>query len=273
MESSFAVAPTQPSFSVGGVVGRTFSTWSRNLVPFALLAAIVNAPSFVFGLWSTYATYGDYPSFQRMMTVAGPLAQRPGGPFAPWSPLSLAVWLGTAVLMFVQMGALTYGAIQHLAGREVSLGALLGAGFRRAWPVFVAGFASGLLTLLGTLLLIVPGIILFCALAAAIPAVVAEAKGPMEAVRRSFALTKGRRFGVFVAFLVMGVVAWTATALAGVLPIALGGGTASLAGAFVAFAVGAVAAPLWTLLPAVAYHDLRVEKEGVDTAALAKVFE
>ena len=61
--------------------------------------------------------------------------------------------------------------------------------------------------------------------------------------------------------------------VAGILPLALGGGTASLVGAFVGFLVTAAVTPLWTLFPAVAYHDLRVEKEGVDTAELARVFE
>ncbi len=270
MESSFAVAPAQPSFSVGGVIGRTFSTWSRNLVPFAVLAAIVNTPTFALGLWNQYAVYGGYPSFQQMVTRAG---QRGANPFAAWGPQFLVIWLATIVLLFVQIGAFTYGAIQHLAGRKVSVGALFGAGFRRVWPVFLAGFVSGILILLGTILLVIPGIIVWCAVAAAIPAVVAEAKGPIEAVRRSFALTKGRRFAIFVAFLVMGIVAWTLSAIAGILPLALGGGTASLVGGLVAFVVGAIAAPLWTLLPAVVYHDLRVEKEGVDTAELAKVFE
>ena len=132
---------------------------------------------------------------------------------------------------------------------------------------------SAVLVFFGTLLLVVPGVILFCAVAAAIPAVMAEGKGPVEAVRRSFALTKGRRFSIFVVSLVMGIVAWIAGAIAGFLPFAVGGGTASLVAALFVFALEAVVTPLWTLLPAVVYHDLRIEKEGVDTAELAKVFE
>jgi len=273
METAFAVAPAQPSFTVGGVIGRTFSAWSKNLVPFAALAAIVNAPMFLVGLWSQYATYGGYPSLGQVFAMAQS-GQRAAGPFDAWGPASLVLWLATGVLVFVQIGALTYGAIQHLAGRKVTVGALFGAGFRRAWPVFAAGFVSGILIVFGTILLVVPGIILFCAVAAAIPAAVAEGKGPVEAVRRSFALTKGRRFAIFVAFLVMTIVAWIAGAFAAFLPFAVGGGTASLVAALFGFVIQAtIVTPLWTLLPAVTYHDLRVEKEGVDTAALAKVFE
>lgn len=266
-----APALAAPAFSVGGVIGKTFSTWTKNLVPFTLLAAIVTLPTAVFTTWNQYATYGGYPSFRQMMEKAA--EQQAAGPFAQWTPLVVTGWLVMMVLTFVQIGAFTYGAIQHLAGRKVSLGALLGAGFQRVWPVFVAGLVAGILVGAASLLLIVPGVIVFCAISVAIPAVVAEAKGPIEAIRRSFALTKGRRFSVWLAFVVIGLVWWTVAMIIGLLPMALGGGTASLVGAVVSFVLGAVVAPLMTLLPAVVYHDLRVAKEGVDTSELARVFE
>jgi hypothetical protein len=277
MQPSFAAVPpvasAPPPFSVGGVIGRTFSTWSRNLVTFVLLSMITTAPNFVFSLWTQYMRFGGYPSFEQMTTVGGPMGIRPGAPPGAYWSVIIAVVIVTFVLMLVQMSALTYGAIQHLAGRRVSMGALVGAGFRRSWPVFATGFVAGLLVLLGFILLVVPGIIVACAVVAAVPAVVAERIGPGEAVKRSFALTKGRRFGIFVAYLVMFLVAWTASMFAGFLPLALGGGTASLVGAFIGFLLTAATTPLWTLFPAVAYHDLRVEKEGVDTTELARVFE
>ncbi len=51
------------------------------------------------------------------------------------------------------------------------------------------------------------------------------------------------------------------------------GPLAGLAVVEVTMVLMVVTTPLWTLLPAVVYHDLRIEKEGVDTAELAKVFE
>ncbi len=267
-----AVPATAPAFSVGGVIGKTFSTWSKNLVPFAVFAGIVNAPLFAIGLWNNYAVYGGYPSFQQVLEAAqsGRAAQ---GPLAPWTLPWAAIQLLVVFLMLVQMGAFTFGAIQHLAGRTFSFGTLLGAGVRRAWPVFLAGFVSAVLIGFASLLLVVPGIIVACAACAAVPAVVAEGKGPVEAVKRSFALTKGRRLAIFAAFLVMGLVTWTASAVVGLLPFVLGGGIASLAAGLFAFVAGAVVTPLTTIVPGVVYHDLRVSKEGVATAELAKVFE
>jgi hypothetical protein len=267
------MAATAP-VTVGGLIGRTFSTWSRNLVPFALLSLLTQAANFAFSLWTQYATFGGYPSFQeRMSTVGGPAALRAGGlPGGYWVVFAVVLFV-TIVLTMVQMGALTFGAVQHLAGKPVGFGALLGAGFRRIWPVFIAGLMAGLLVFVGVVLLVVPGIVWACAAVASVPAVMAEGLGGEAAVRRSFALTKGRRFKIFVAYLVMLVAAWAGSAVAALLPLALGGGTASLVGAFVGFLITATVTPLWTLFPAVAYHDLRVEKEGVDTAELARVFE
>lgn len=262
-----------PAFTVGGLVGRTFSTWSRNLVPFAVFGAIVSAPMAVIGLWNNYAVYGvASPSFGQILqaTRSGAITR---GPLAPWTLSWAVLELAMMLLVFAQMGAFTWGAIQHLAGRRFSIGELLGAGFRRAGPVFLAGLASGLLTLLATLLLVVPGVIVAIASTAAIPAAVAEGKGAMDAVKRSFALTKGKRLALFAALLVVGLAAWAGSAIVALLPIALGGGPLALAGWAVSYAGSAVVMPLMSLLPAVAYHDLRVAKEGVGTAELVKVFE
>ncbi|HUL60635.1 MAG TPA: hypothetical protein VLU43_15250 [Anaeromyxobacteraceae bacterium] len=261
------------AFSVGGVIGKTFSTWAKNLLPFTVLSLLVQLPMYATSLWNQYAIYGGYPSFQQMAERAREQAAAGAGPFAQFTPLVVTGWLVMWVLMLVQMGALTYGAIQHLAGRKVSVGPLIGAGFRRVWTVFVTGLVSGLVVMLGMTLFIVPGIILACGLAVAIPVVMAEGKGAFAAIGRSFALTKGKRFAIFLAFFVMLLVVWTTSALSGLLPLALGGGTASLVGGVVALLVAALFAPLGTLLPAVVYHDLRVAKEGVATADLVKVFE
>ncbi len=255
--------------SVGSVIGRTFSTWSANLVPFSIFVSIVHLPTFALSVWQQYQRYGGYPTFEQILQRA-----RVGGAAAGDSAaLTSAIWVLLAVCTFVEIAALTSGAIQHLAGKRSSVGALLRAGIVRAWPVFLVGILVAIICFLGTLLLVIPGMIAFCALSVAIPAVVAEAKGPIAALRRSLALTRGRRFTIWLAFLVMGLIAWTASALGGLLPLFAGGGTASLVGAGMSWLVGAVVGPLWTLLPPVLYHDLRVAREGVDTAELARVFE
>lgn len=251
-------------FTVGGVISRTFSVWWKNVVKLSLLTLLAWVPAMAAGAYAA------------VLAGAGVRESGTPGATAPaMVPIVVAGVAVTVLLVLVQLGAVTYGAVQHLAGNPVRFGAMLGAGFGRAWPLLLVGVLSGLIVLGGTLLLVIPGIIFAFALSVAIPAVVAERIGPVEAVRRSFALTKGSRLLIFAAGLVVGVVNGAANGLSDALLPLLGSGGGALfaALAVLGVAVKIVFATLPTVLPAVVYHDLRVAKEGADTSALAKVFE
>jgi hypothetical protein len=246
-------------FSVGAVISRTFSVWWSNLFRFGLLGLLVYVPA---------------------IGAVGAMAMvvRPGGSGVP-AALPLVVSAAILVSIFftvVEMGAITYGAVDAIAGGKPGIGAMLRVGFRRAWPLFLAGVVLSLLVALGMLLLVVPGIILGCAAAVTIPACVAEGKGPIESLRRSFALTRGHRLELFGAFLVMMFATWLMAMLAQLLMVLF---TASLGprlgmiGTVPVLFVNSITYTLLTVLPAVGYHDLRVAKEGVVTADLLKVFE
>lgn len=253
-----------PTFSVGGLVGRSFRIWWQNLGVFAALGALFYLPTmaaaFALGLGRMYTHPFD-----------------PDPTFMPTHAAGFFAWyVVMGALVTVHMAALTYGAIQSLGEREVRLGELLAVGLRRALPVLGAGLLAYLLFALGLVLLIVPGLILLCALAVIVPTVVIERTGPIASIKRSFQLTKGRRLAIFAAFFVL-FLSFTGISLVGnlVVPIVgakLGGAAVALA-MVVTFAVNAVFGSIPTIAPAVAYHDLRAEKEGVGTADLAKVFE
>ena len=181
--------------------------------------------------------------------------------------------LVSAFANLVVTGALTFGVLQTLNGAPVPLGTLLKKGFAKVGSVLLVSFGYGLIVFLGILLLVVPGVIAMCALYVAIPAVVVEDVGPGEALGRSRALTKGSRWGILAVALVVGVVTLVAAGVAGVAAVR---GTSALPHpipALVSSALMVFATPLGACAAAVAYHDLRVAKEGVDTAALVKVFE
>jgi hypothetical protein len=148
---------------------------------------------------------------------------------------------------------------------------MLRAGLRRAWPLLVVGLAAGLAIWAGMLLLVVPGVILALGLTVVIPVVVAEDVGVSAAFKRSFALTKGSRGTIFGALLLLVLAMWGAS-LVGNLAAALNSALGAV-GLLLSVVVQIAMTPLTTVLCAVAYHDLRVAKEGVDTSELAKVFE
>lgn len=243
---------TTAELTVGGLVRKTFAVWWRNALRFAALSLIVWAfiAAVLMALW---------------LAVSGGHLR----PSSTWPVLALpAMTLVIGLLLVVQMGALTHGALQHLADRPVRFGAMLGAGLRRALPVVATGFLAYWTVAVGLVLLVVPGIFVATALSVAVPAVVVERIGPMQALRRSWELTRDHRLTVFLAALVLAVVVFGANA----------GGQAATAllgpaGLLLALPLQVLVLSLPVLLPAVAYHDLRVQKEGIDTSELAKVFE
>jgi hypothetical protein len=247
--------------SVGRLVSRSLSVWWSHLFKFGALTLLVIVPVLAAAAAVAYMSFvaARSGSASASLTFRGPRLVMLAG-----FPVMLAV-------MVVQMGALTYGAVQHLAGRPVRFGPMIAAGLRRAIPLVGVGIVAGAMVMGGFLLLVVPGIIVGCAVGVAVPAVVAEKIGPVAAIRRSWGLTRGHRFTFFAASFVLGLVA-TGANMAMQLGVALFGRLAP-AVALVGGVLYLLLAALPMLLPAVAYHELRVAKEGVATEELVKVFE
>lgn len=261
-----AAAPPPPAatrFSAGTVIAKTLSAWWRHVLAFTALSFVVYAPiSVAFGVF-----FGAAMASRFQERDIGSLGAALGG-----------VWLVTVILAVIQAGAVTYGTVRHLSGERASVAAMLRVGVRRGLPVVGVGLLAWLGTVLGLFLLVVPGVILGVATCVAIPAAVVERPGVVGAIRRSFALTRGRRWPLFAAGLAILAIVWVLAAVvqvgATVLSTALLPPPKAAVGILVASQLGNV---LFSALPlvgiAVAYHELRVEKEGVDTAALARVFE
>jgi hypothetical protein len=242
-----SVPKVAPPFSSGGVIGRAFSVWFRNLPAFAAVTLAVHLPVLV-------------------LAALAPVNPAPAWAFAD------RVVSGLAGL--VVTGALTYGVLQSLDGRRVGFADLFRTGFRKMGWVFLVSFAVGLWVMLGTLLLVVPGIVWYCGLYTAVPAVVVEEDlGVSGALSRSRELTKGNRYEIFAVALVTVVATIGGAVIAGVVVGFVGSFLPQPVAAVLLAAVIAVVSSIAACASAVAYHDLRVAKEGVSTAELAKVFE
>lgn len=242
-----AAAPLAPGFSAGAVIGRSFSVWLANFVPFSIVTLVVYVP---------------------VLALAAFMPDE-GGP--AWN---IADRLLSGLAGLVVTGALTYGVLESLRGGRASAGALFGTGFRQMGTVFVVSFRVGLWMILGTLLLVVPALVWYCALFVAVPAAVVETKlpGSADALRRSRELTKGSRWGILAVVLVVAVVTIASVGVAGLLAAFVPALPQPVSVVF-ATAIVALASTLGACASAVAYHDLRLAKEGVSTADLVKVFE
>jgi uncharacterized membrane protein len=238
------------NFSIGDVVNRTLGSTQRNFgVFFALSAILVGAPAFVLGL-----AQGDPTAASGALAIA--------------SGVALLVNLVTA---YILQGAITRGAIVDFNGGRANFGDCLRTGVRHAAPLFAIAILISIGTMLGVVLLVVPGIILAIMWAVAVPAHVVENVGITRSLGRSRELTKGARWKLFWLFLVFAVVAVLVTMVATV-PMSF------LAGSPLIFALfNVVVTMLISVIGAVGasaiYYELRSKKEGVGAEQLAKVFD
>jgi hypothetical protein len=163
-----------------------------------------------------------------------------------------------------------YGAFQQMRGRPFDVGVSLQKGLGRFFPVLGAAVCAGVGIGLGTLLFVLPGIILATMWYVAIPACVLEGMGPFAALSRSASLTRGSRWKVFGLSLVIALtIAVPAAILQGVLGFTLGW-TGLVLGNYIGRVLGGAFA---AITAAVLYHDLRAAKEGIDVDRIAAVFE
>lgn len=180
-------------------------------------------------------------------------------------PSAMFMWVTLGVGLVIAHAAIAYGATARLNGRPCSVMDMLSATVMRL-PVVVSSFLlCGLATLLGTVALIVPGVLVMVAVFPLGGATVVEARGPIDAIRRSAQLTKGYRGVVFLSICAVSLLAiTTCCSLAGCLGtirVASGEGQPFGGWALLLFAVNfgytiAVAVAVSAVAGAT-YHELR----------------
>lgn len=239
----------QGQFGVGVVLSQAMSVFGANLVPFCLLAFILMAPSFLYMMFFF------------------------GSDTDPLAGFSFGNMLATIIQMVMSQliaAAITHGSFQYLRGRKVGLGEALSRGLALILPMLGVAILSGLAIGIGTILLVVPGIIVAVMLWVAIPAAVVERPGVIASLQRSAELTKGYRWPVF-GILVIIVVVVLAVML--VLQFILLRSAAPGLFVFVSWIVESVFSAFSATAAAVGYYFLRVAKEGVDIDQIARVFD
>jgi hypothetical protein len=227
------------TWGVGSVIGTAVSTLFGHFVPFVGTALVASLPSLVFAI------------------------------AVPESKLQSIVNL---VINEIVAVTLVYGAVQALRGRQVPMAECLSQGLNRLGAVLGVAILSGLGIAFGMVLLIVPGLILATMWAVAIPIAVVEKMGVTASLSRSSALTRERRWRVFGAIFVSGLLALVVGAAFGGLFYALTGGGVTLI-MLVSWAVGAIFQAFNACVVATLYFFLRRDKEGVDIHQIAAVFD
>jgi len=169
---------------------------------------------------------------------------------------SVAPILATAVSLVG--GALYTGFVVKLVEdirdgrRDFSIGELFSSAYASVGPLIVNGCLLALGVVIGLFLLIVPGLYLLTMWAVCSPAVVAEGRGPVEALGRSRDLVEGQGWPVFGSLLVAVLIQVVVLVL--FLSIGAGAGDAVLIALQIVAA--AFTAPISALVATVMFFDL-----------------
>ena len=190
----------------------------------------------------------------------------------------LLLQAGSIVLVFQLLGTgflnLTVHRIvaSELAGEHIGAGAASSRALARLFTLIVAGIIGFVLVVAGLFALIIPGLWLAGAFSMVSAVIAVEDVGPVEALRRSFALVRGRWWPTVGFLLLVGLFGSLAAQLVQLvaLPIVGSGGVALGSGlGFVVLVVAqgfvvaaiAVMVTLW-------YLDLRSRREPLVTESL-----
>ena len=255
-------------FQVGDVLRASFGVCRRDLATVAALAVVTYLP-----LFALVALY-DLPEVPAMPPPPQDPAQGREyflelfGKMMSFHESMAPYWLAVGLSSLWNQGALAYVAVRSLRAGAPRVRESLWQSVRAIPCVIVVGVLVGVATVAGTLLFIVPGLILMLVLWVAIPAAVVERRFG-SALRRSHELTRGHKVPLFGLLLLLAVI----DAAGGLVLPSIVADAAPRFGTLAGALVDAVVSSFSAVVIAVCYHDLRVLKEGMGTGAVAKVFE
>jgi hypothetical protein len=190
--------------------------------------------------------------------------------------LALLDRLLSAVGTLLVIGATVRAVSQAYLGGAPRLDDSLHYARERLGAVFGASFMSGLVVLLATLALVIPGIVVGCGYSVAGQVAALEAPpSSSDALRRSWELTKGFKGKALVLWVVslalLLVVVASVSVLGGLVTGAVGDQRGLEAVVTVLLAlVGLFLYPLISCVFTLFYYDLRVRKEGFDLEVLSR---
>jgi hypothetical protein len=264
-------------FRVGDVLSRAWSIFTGNILFFLAVPFLINVVYVIVGAAiGIFVAIGAATTSPALLIVGAVI----GGLFA------------LCLYVFGQ-GVLLIGAFQRLRGEPLRVGVAVQHSMARVMPligltllaalamiglmlvfgavVWVVALALGRFAILSFVIWLGLFVLLFMLMimwSVVVPACLVERLGPVQSLARSADLTKGYRWRItgIMLLLFLAVLAAVLLILA-VTPL----------GTLVADIIRFVWSVAWTGFVNCAiimiYHDLRVAKEGVDTAQLASVFD
>lgn len=245
----------QERIEIGRVLARTFSGPGANFATLAAVAlALVGVPSFAQELVNGDAALNPFAAYSSPARGA----------------LTLVSVVGTALFQAIVIRC----CLASLHGRFERTGEAIGAILPRIVPVVAVSILYWILVMAGAILLLVPGIIALVALYVAPAALVNEEIGAVDAISRSWDLTRGLRWRILWLIILIGLLYGLSAFLIGV-AVGVGGGdvSASVPAVAVQAALLSIVQLFASSTVAALYLELVTVREGGANDQLAAVFE
>ena len=247
--------------TLGEVLDRTFKLYKSNFLLFAgitawpfLVLLVINIGFAGSGLGARPAAGSVPPSGMLPSMIAG----------------GITFGLLYLFLLGAAQAATVFAVSDLYLGRPTGLRDCYKRVGAKAVRVIFILLLTGLIVGVGCLLLIIPGIILLCRTAIAVPASMLEDSKSIRSIERSMELTKGFAGQMFVIFLMVWVMSWLVAAIFQV-PFAflvqaqhtVSFGTLVLQH-LSGFVSQVLVGPIGTIAFSLMYYNLRVRKEAFD---------
>ncbi|HTS11224.1 MAG TPA: hypothetical protein VMH00_03830 [Candidatus Limnocylindrales bacterium] len=250
--------------TLGELLDRTFTLYRNNFLLFAGIIALPLLAYMGVSIGFTVWTSG-------MTTTRGNPALNPayiGGVF-----LGLFVGFAIYMVMIEMAHAATVFAVSDLyLGRTPTVRQSFARLKGRILRLLGVAILCGLIVGAGFIALFIPGIILACRLAVAVPVTMLEDEYPAAAISRSMELTKGFAMQVFLIGLLIWVISFGVSMLFqspfffliamqknGLLPLGM-----QILQHLCTFLAAVLVGPIGTIAFALMYYNLRVRKEAFD---------
>jgi hypothetical protein len=251
---SIASVSTGGDFRVGDVLSRAWNIFTGNILFFLGITSLIYLAIFI--------AVGAFIALFFFAGASGDMG---------WL-IGIGIFL--AVILFLSLNTigeavLLFGAFQRLRGQPLRVGDALQRAFARFFPLVGLGILWSLAIMIGMMLLFVPGVILLCMWAVVVPACIVEGLGPTASLSRSANLTKGYRWKIFGLLVLLTVINAVGSKIVEVI-LGLVGDWLSSVGSLIWFVAWTA---YWNCVLIMAYHDLRVAKEGIDSEQIASIFD
>ncbi len=258
---NFTRAQTPRNLDIGVVLGGAFGAIGKHWAPFlAYLAVLVWAPNAIVQFTGVYVapkltTLDQFWAwYARILLFAAPM-------FLLFQPLfvSLIAWMTAA---------------DASRGSADPRAAIVAVGRQLPWLVIVNVIVALAVTA-GSLLLVVPGVMINLAFYVAMPACAVEGLSPLAAISRSRFLTRGQRWRLFGLLIIVGVVAIGFGIIATLISMMAGlnlTATREPAVIIASVALNGIGTLFATACAASVYIELKEIKGGGDVTQTAEVF-